>query len=660
MNWKTKLEENIPFAIDEQLVINFELESDGNKGKVLANDIESFDLELHPYGFDGKIHFTFFNNKEIEKVIFSAKPIHTTLTFQTEASKSAGEDPLEIKGIVCYLTSKGLGKEGKENEQHECFIYFSDAAKVSWSSHFTTKIYLEKTMKDVVDAEKNSLIQMEYDWDVLNEEHPILSFSLNHKGHLPEEKQTNFYSFLIWYLHQEGGVLDYNFKENKYKISGQKSEGGDPATIDEWRITSAAISHPSPFRFSDKKIKQTATEIENEETKNQSGFDGVTRDIFDSAGHILYPAQIPQNIKSTINPEKPLITFFVKEFSKRFKYEHLFPNNLFKIKENKKTGGEWCENEGFKDQVFRVRSTTIRGVKIGDSERVKSLAQSYELEIFVIAENKDEIHTPRPHYCSPIYPFVQPGKVFCEIGEEEQTTFNIIKDESYPLGRYQVIVPLAGEEKKIVVPFFPNSCSGQNFCPLIKDDEIELLMYFQTAQVFRVIKHGKLVELPEGTQGNQRVYESNGKDKYTYLRQEYKNGKNSVLTLKQSSSAKQTQTLEFKEKDILIVVEEKDQRKITIQLNRDSGLLLRVEDQAAGETQEIFLAEKSTTITSKGSAGTSSITLTPESIAMDTKKIIINCEEMEASAKKTIAMNASSKISLEGPVVNIKDIVKLG
>src|SRR5208283_4519807 len=102
---------------------------------------------------------------------------------------------------------------------------------------------------------------------------------------------------------------------------------------------------------------------------------------------------------------------------------------------------------------------------------------------------------------------------------------------------------------------------------------------------------------------NQIVLASNGKDKYTVMRHEYVDGKDSVYTFKQSSSEKQVQTIEIKEKDIKITVDEKDKKTVFVQLN-DSNCVVSFENKETGSLRQFVLNEESITTTCKGSAGT--------------------------------------------------------
>lgn len=186
-----------------------------------------------------------------------------------------------------------------------------------------------------------------------------------------------------------------------------------------------------------------------------------------------------------------------------------------------------------------------------------------------------------------------------------------------------------------------------------------LAMYFQTAKIERVLDWQPLARLPLETQGNQVVFASNGKDKYTVQKHEY-NGAESTFLIKQSSSPDQTQTIQIKEKDLTVTVQEKGKCTVSIQLNRETGLTLTVKDDAAGVTQQSVYNKESITHTSKGKPGTSTIVQKPDSVTIECKEFTVKCETALVDAKKTVTQKAAQKIFLDAAVVNAKSKVNLG
>ena len=145
------------------------------------------------------------------------------------------------------------------------------------------------------------------------------------------------------------------------------------------------------------------------------------------------------------------------------------------------------------------------------------------------------------------------------------------------------------------------------------------------------------------------------------IRHEFVDGKDSVFTIKQSSSETQTQTIQIKEKDILITVEEKDKKTLFIQLNNDSGVTLSLEDKSAGANQQTVFDGKSMTHTCKGSEGTSTIVQKPDSVTIDCKEFTVKSDTITLDAKDTISQSGKNKVNIETKVANVSaSSVKLG
>lgn len=643
---------------NKELAIVLKLEVEGKKGEIFPTNLEDIDLELHTYGYEARVHFSTFDGDEFDALFGKEKKIDATLTFKSTNPEKANQPLIEFKGIVYKRAYKGISSWEQKGKVRLYEIHFTDPVRASWSSHYPVRLFVDQTMKEVLDAEKNPLISIQYDWEALNAKHPIIAYSLALKA---GQDPVNFYSFLHWYLHKEGGILEYNYKENSYKIVGKKSEpAGKPLEIGEWLINAPACFYPEPSRFSERSLKHSTDNLDNQDSNNPNAFQSVRKDIFDDSSYRSFPEQLTQKTKSQLFPEKPEVIFMVKDFSDTFNLDHIVPGALFEFKGDKKLGRTWSADTPFKDKKFRIKKLILRMRKTTRSEGSKKAIQPFWVDVRITAEDKEEAYIPRPVFHAPVYPFSLLGKVFCEIGDKEQTTFNLVKDEKNPITQYQVIVPLAGKDKKVIVPFTPDFTSGQSYFPFCKDQEVMLSVYFQTAKIERVVGWQPLVLLPPEEQACQIVFGSNGKDKYFFQKHEFKDGKDSIFIMKQSSSSDQTQIVQIKEKEITVTVEEKGKSTLLIQLNRDSGLTFRLQDEAGGVTQETVYNPTSITQTSKGSAGTSTIVQKPDSIEMKSKKCSIQCEELNIAAEKTIAGKADSKISIEAPVVAIKDTVKVG
>jgi len=187
-----------------------------------------------------------------------------------------------------------------------------------------------------------------------------------------------------------------------------------------------------------------------------------------------------------------------------------------------------------------------------------------------------------------------------------------------------------------------------------------LAMEFKTAKIQRILDWQPLTELPEKTQGCQIVFASEGVEKYFFQKHEYEEGKDSVFTIKQSSSADQTQIIQIKEKEITVKVEESGKEKLTIKLNRDEGLLIELDHQEGGVTNSTLYSDESITHTSKGSDGTSTIIQKPDAIDVTADQVKITCKELLVDAEKAITLKGGSKVTIDTPLAKATTEMHVG
>lgn len=641
----------------KKLMISLEFECDGLKASVCASRIEQFELELYPYGFEGRVEFRGYNEVEINEIFQSDQKISVVLNYQVDEKNK--KEPVKLCGIVHKKASKGIRKQSLE-ERAYC-IYFSDSAKETWSYHYPKAIHIEKTMKDVIDAEKNPLIQIDYDWEVLNEEHPILAYDLSYSSHQKGEEQANFYSFLTWYLEQEGGILEYNYKENKYKILGKKEDQGEATTISELWVTSPLTIHPNPPRWVENEIKSYPDRLEENLIENDKGYEGVKNDWITPTNEAFFPELGGGKSKSLFFPQKGRATFWVKKFIESFQLDSILPGKLVEFKGNKLENEQWCYHPIYRGKQYRLNYLWIKGIKEAHSEVAKIDVMPFLCSCKGVAEDKEEECILRPKYTIPKYPFYAPGEVFSEVGEEEQTTFNVKKLEQVSCRAYQVKVPLAKEKDKYVIsPYSPDMFPGQFYFPLLKKQQVMLSLWFKSAKIHRVLDHQPLAELSEDVQSSQIIFASNGLNEHIFMRHEYEDEKNSVFTIKQVSSSTQTQIVTLKDKEITLAVEDQDKRKLTVHFNRDQGLKLEIEEKGGELIHSTLYNEEGITHISKGDSKGSMIKQTPESIDIHAEKINARCKEFLVDAEKLATLKAASKVVIDAPITKATEEMTVG
>jgi hypothetical protein len=637
--------------------IKLVLEADGGKSELLAGNIEGVFLDLHSYGFTGSVRFSGSNNTDLNTLFHSKKPIKVTLTFFPTDPKKIATPLLELKGIVTERRWKrvDVANDTKKIPEYRYQINFSDNAKVTWEEHFPLSIYVNKSMKEIFEEHKNPEITLKYDFPPLENKHPVTAFSLRHNDSLPPSKQSSFYPFLAWYLHHEGGIFSYDYKDHTYTILAKKKPAeGEPFKIREAYVLPLSGLVAYEPRYNEKIIKHNPDSMDPEDKENENSFKSVRRDSIHPEKYRIHPEHSYAAAKSSFEFSLPEMEFYPLTFKDDFSISKLVPGSYITFFSDKSS---WTSDPLIKDKVFRTRVLIFTAIRTTNSGTHKTV-QPYQITLRCIVEPKDETYIERPPFSPPIFPFEIEGQVFSDVAPKEQTTFKI--SEEVPKGQYLVKVPLAGKDLKVVVPFTPNMTSGQHYFPYYKDEKVLLDLYFHTAQIKKVVDWNKLVQLPSTVQGVQTVYGSHGKDKYALLKHEYEGGENSVLTIKQSTSAPQVQIITLKDKELIIKVEEKDKKTVLMRYHCDEGVTISYANEESKDSQEIKMDGKQITQTCKDSSDTSTIVQTPTSCTFTCKDFNIKSDNIKTDIKDAVNHKVGSKFNIEAPVINAKGDMKVG
>lgn len=638
---------------EEYLNIELTLQSEGKKEVIHSGHIDRIDLDLAPYGFIGKVHFSGFNNDALDAMVVSDKIIELELQISLAAPRKGMPDPLiTLKALV---TDKAYVKSDQvwSGEVRRSYVAsFMDNARVIWGHHYPVEIHVDKSMKEVISAQAGPKIPLEYAWDALEKKHPILAYSLRHHAHDSSDKGVCFYSFLQWYLYKEGGLLSYDYEANTYTLRGEKHDAHPtPKKIYEWWVEPPVCHFPDPSRFKQKQIDHTSDKLEAKLQALFDAYETTRRDLFDDESYRTFPQLGPRESKTVLTQQKVSIETSIRMFDLDFSLCHLIPGTLVQFEGNPKRPKTWSSDTEFKGKVFRTQRLSLVAEKCMVSDGVKKVTQPFALALQVSFEDKDEKASLRPAFKAPNYPFHIQGRIHSKVGDNAQTTYQV--DEEVPKGQYLVDVPLVEGEGKVVVPFAPTMLSGQYYFPLCKKESVLLAMNFQTAQIERILDWQPLTQLPKGDQGNQIVFASNGHHYYTWMRHEFHNGDHSVFTIEQASSSTQKRLFELKDKQMIRSVLNSERMMVNEVFDEEKGVTLVIKDHQTGVTNKLTIDGEAMVLTSEDKAGKSIITQKPDSISVNCKRFTVDADDIVLKANQTITEKATSKVDIEAPVANV-------
>jgi len=638
-----------------ELNYKVKLSVDGNSVEIFSGNITAVDIDFQLFGFEGRAHFTSYGDEKLDALMAEEKPIKFDIECALSQEIEGIPSPLwKLSGYVAEKHVKRKAVSEQEKLASHYMVLFADPARVIWSHHFPVDIYVDKTMKDVIEEHVTPDMSIKYDWDLLEEECPVIAFALTNATSVPGESGASFYDFLIWYLHREGGMLAFDYTDGSYTICGEKPEAKEKAAeVFETLVESPIIHAPRLPRFEREVLTHACDKLQVSPTKLFDPFQKVTEDLFDKEIYREFPEQVQIGTEAQPVENLGVLEVCLEAFSPDFHMSHMLPGSLCEFVGHNKQKGTWSEESDIKGKAFRIRSFEMRSLKQGEFcsyNQVGQASQPYTLQVRLWLEDKEEKQIDLPAFRVPRFPFYIQGEVFSDVGAPEQSTFDI--DEKVPQGQFLVKIPRVEGDGKVVVPFTPTMVSGQYYFPLCKGEKVLLAMHFQTAQFCRVLDWQPLTRLPSGVQGNQVVFASKGKDYYTWMRHEFEGGSDSVYTIEQSSSETQKRKIEIKDKVMSFTVVNPEKKEISVVYDEEKGMALTVKDHSSNIEQTTTYDGKAMTHICKGEK-TSQIVQKPDAIEVKVETFSIEATDIHLKAKNEILGDGGSTVGFKSSCVNI-------
>lgn len=623
------------FSPKDTVKFSLKIKGEGQEIAISCGNIQTVDLNLFSYGFEGTIAFwaddknsqSLFDTSQIFQVILDISPSF----FRTENPSS-----LSLKGIV---VEKTLVREEVHSKVKEMPIFmrlfslrFKDAAQVVWNQHFPTALYTQKTMQEMIDFQKTPDISLEYEWEKLKQKHPIIALGLG-----CEENQASFYSFLMHYLLQNQGILEYNYSTHSYTLLGKKREGEASEFLFE-QVHSILCHFPENQRHF---VQVMNGYTENPQTKKAEispAYRTVHRDF------LLNTAQT-SHFEKVAKETQPLLTSLQHTLQVVFKELpsfQFFPGAIVSFK-----NCLWSPHLYYKEKIYRV--CTLRLQAEADTldylESNTRTEQVYNLQAEMTLELKNETGISLPVLVPPIYPFYIEGKVVSEVGEKEQTTFQMNKDDENSLEDYKVEIPL-WDNQKVIVPFQPHF-SSQFYFPFCKGERVLVALHLFSARIDRSLEWWPRSRLPADQQGNQIVFSPKKETTYTFI-QHMSEGDSTLLKIERQTP-KDVQKVEMKEQGIRVEIKDQDKSdpKCFIELDQQGGITLTSQDKEKSILQTIRLETGKVQIICQNEENKTSILQEPQQITIDCKNFFVNSEHIKVTAKEDSQYQIGKKFLVE-------------
>jgi len=515
----------------DRLEATLELTIAGSATKIAAGNLKKFELELTPWGYSGSAEWWItcvasasedkLFAKFVEKDIISVK-LSLTRAF-TEIGESVEEKPtaLVLKGLVVekrVFERAFPGVEGNPILHRRYTIRFGDRGAVLWAQHRPSALYVDKTLKDLIEANKPEGVNIDHAWSASSVTHPVLSLGLG-----GAKNDATYYDFLFWLFDKLSVGFFYDPAADKYKIADAKP-------------TSAAV----PIRRAEvESLECVFPPLRRDSVTVLNAFsDAVTKkkDLTnpESAAGVRIDYMIRSSIAADLDTRATLETARAKQHEpearvalSRFPALPFVPGMILEL------ASEWSPNLYQHGKKYRIVSARIAA----QAERQEASSDDrddtnrYQLDYALDLELDSDPVVRHPPFIRPVWPFNVEGKVLSEVGAAAELTFQPYQDQKTSLDYYKVKIPL-WENQKVIVPYEPIADPGQFFFPLYKDERVLVALYFDEARIRACLDWRPGGRLPTDSQGNHLLLGKKDKNQ-TSISHVYEDQK-PVMTIKRN------------------------------------------------------------------------------------------------------------------------------
>ena len=511
--------------------------------------VKNLKLDLQPYGFTCQLSFVRSGLEErpddLYPIFIKHDLMKVRLTLEPRWEEQKVE-PLLLQGLVTqkdileeYVPSKIRVKSDPVFYRHYQIV-FADSASVLWRQYFPCDLLTKRSVKDLLEVHRGRNVSLKYDWDILNNKHPITTLPLGVEG-----SGASFYDFVLWFVSKHDGVFSYDSSKDSYTLSSDKQDVGKPILPKKMDLEDLYIEFPETSRHNVKVLNSYSEKPQREDIEQDQAVDGVRHEQL-----VRFP--IPGDFKEYGSLEKEKLKtrhHEIRLIFRRFPLHNYRPGRLVKLE-----GGGWSKKIYPHGKVYRVRNLVLDARAV-DSEITADHHMDfarYTIDMSSRLELRSETWVSLPSITQPVFPIYVEGKVVSEQGGSEAETYQIYQDKKSSLDQYRVTIPLWNKQQ-VVVPFEPNFFTGHFYFPDYKNARVLVALDFHAGRIERFLDWRAGARLPMDSQGNHMLLGKSAKSR-TSLRHVYVDDK-PVLEIKRTSG-KDTEMIKIVEGNLILETKE--------------------------------------------------------------------------------------------------------
>jgi predicted nucleic acid-binding Zn-ribbon protein len=485
-------EQDEPF--EDRLATKLALSIGESYFEYTAGSIDWFRVALRAWGFDATVVFHVSAEQADDPLLTpltGTAPISVSFTFARDIE---GEDELTrptLRGLVvarAITEVMGSGILGAPPVQRRYELRFCDPAAALWTSHWPVALYTSSTMAKVIEANKVAGISLDFDWSELDAQRPLLCLPLD------RSQGVSFYEFIVGWIADHGGVLEYDLTRGSYRIAGKKRAEKQAAAAEQEIVRKLELRYPAPPRFTTRIRNARAVDAQTVELAQSLSTAGVYRDVL-----IREPVLSIANARGDLEAlqhrscELELVLRFAR-----------CPETLSPPGTLIKFGDDFSTKAIPYGKTFRVLTLDIDARQSKpDNNEPEDAAVVYQTTLRYEAELA-AAGVPRlpPHASREVAVEVE-GTIVSVGGADSDRTWFATENEDNALWAYKVYISLFNGE--VACPFSPLFGSGHFFFPAYKHQRVRVALHWDRAEIIGFLDWSEEGRLPLDSQGNQIV-----------------------------------------------------------------------------------------------------------------------------------------------------------
>jgi len=497
-------------------------------GKVViqAGEFVSFGWELRPWGFEAEVAFRVESGGKKHDKVFTdfIKPdlIIAELKVAAITTKPTKKpEPVPLKGPVVF---RGLEEEEVSTEVKEApvlvrtyRIRFTDPLAFHWTRHRPTRIYAKKSLKAVIEENTPAGVTVKIELAAFDDVLPLITVGLGTPDNLTHQAcPAHFLDWVVTRLNHERGHLLFDPVENSYTLAAAKPADGDPTVLKEGETGTASVTFPEPPRHGVSLINGVSKDARVEVVSNKNAATGIMEEIL-----VIEPVAKSVITRKTLetnrlSPESMRVSLPFARFPETL----LLCGSLVSLPSPYKTTELiTCK------KVFRIIkiSTTAQAPTPGTDAGTGCDQASFSTCLQVSLEGKEDA-APRLPDARPVPAFFHlEGVIASDVGEENEATYQVVRDTQTAGDRYRVTLP-AFDDLEIPALFAPDHLPSHLFFPLYKGTRVLLALSLYTARIERTVDWLGSTRVDQKAQ-SQRILFGKGEKSQVRLEHRYEDGK---------------------------------------------------------------------------------------------------------------------------------------